>query len=327
MSGKAAEVKMQKKAYIFFGEEGYLRQLAVKELIHGMGLSMPELNHTVFGEKAQALDIINACETLPFMDGKRLVHVKNYEPLTGRGADAAKPLEDYIQKIPESTVLLFDTEGKADKRRRLYKAIEKEGCVREFMGLSRSNLRRTVCEEAKKRGLILTIDTAEMLITQSGQDLFTLTGELDKFAGFKQDGKITLEDIRKYAGRSFEYDVFRLHSLFMEGRAAEALILFNRVEEAEKSPFGVIGLLASKFRLILKARAMTDAGYKFADILKLIGANPYAAKEAVKEAKRFTQDELRSAIKELSTLDYRLKSGQGNRFLAETVFMKIYKSN
>jgi DNA polymerase-3 subunit delta len=313
------------KAYIIYGDEEYIRQKAIHALVQSLAFQMPELNHAVL-ERAKVADIIMACETLPFLDEKRLVQVKNFEPLTGKGEDC-KPLEDYIPKLPQTTVLLLDIPGKVDKRRRLYKIIEKTGRVVEFSKPALPRLIEIVCQEAKEKGLALSKDTAEALVRQSGQDLLVLSGELDKLASIAQNGKVTKEDIREFASKSLEYDVFSLHSLFMQGKPAKALSLFNQVLETEKSPFGVIGLIASKFRLILKARTMLDARYAPGEIISTLGVHPYAAREAMNDAGKFTAEGLRRSLKALAFLDYSLKSGQGAKLLAEKVLLDIYNKN
>jgi DNA polymerase-3 subunit delta len=327
-----------KKIYIISGEEEYIRQKAIKALIGAFAFAMPELNHSVLDGRAKASDIINACETLPLLDEKRLVQVKDFEPFKskktgGEGGDRepagktdTSKLEEYLAILPETTVLLFDSEGKVDKRRKLYKQAEKSGVVLEYGKMKPQELTRAVCEEAALRGLKLSPALAEALIEKTGQDLYALTGELDKFASFAQDGKVTKADIDLFASRSLEYDVFSLHELFMQGHPGPALALLNQVVEAEKSPFGVIGLIAYKFRLMLKARAMIDAKFPKDSMIGHLGVHPNVARTAIEECRRFSAEELRNALKALSDLDYRLKSGQGGRYLTEKVFLQVYKA-
>lgn len=242
-----------KKAYIICGEEEYIRQKAVRALIETLSLNFPELNHTVLDARTKVSELIMACETLPMMDEKRLVRVKNYESLSGKGEDT-KLLEEYIIKIPESTILLFDTAGKADKRRRLYKSVEKLGQVKEFNKPPFPKIIESVLTEAKHRNLIFNRDSASALIRQCGDDLYTLVNELDKLAVIKDNGAVTKTDILEVVCKSLEYDVFSLHRLFMEGKSVQALALFNEVLEAEKSPFGMIGIIAARFRLRKKIK-------------------------------------------------------------------------
>lgn len=322
----ANEIKNKdlKKAYIICGEEEYIRQKAIGMMIKALSFVLPDINHIVFEGRAKAADIIRACETLPVMDEKRLVQVKNYEPLNGKGEDT-KQIEDYLEKLPETTVLLFDTAGKADKRRKLYKIVEKIGNVQEFNKPPTQKIIQTIVEEAKTREIKITRDAVAALIQQSGDDLYTLMQELDKLAVLKDDGAVKKEDVIQVASKSLEYDVFSMHRLFIQGKAAQALALLNQVLEAEKSAFGVIGMIAAKFRLLLKARVMLDMKYAYQDILNNMGANPFAAKEAIQDSKYFNAEEIRAALKALADLDYKLKSGQGGSYLTENVLLILYK--
>ena len=68
------------------------------------------------------------------MADKRLVIVKEHSALL-RG-DADERLVSYIPHVPDTTVLLFVHRGKADARKKLYKAIDKLKNVVSFNTLS-----------------------------------------------------------------------------------------------------------------------------------------------------------------------------------------------
>ncbi|MEX1307682.1 MAG: DNA polymerase III subunit delta, partial [Eubacteriales bacterium] len=151
------------------------------------------------------------------------------------------------------------------------------------------------------------------------------SGEIEKIASYVKGDKIKTSDVVKIASQSLEYNVFKAHDLLMKKETAEALRLLNDVLETEKSPFGVMGLIAAKFRAMYKARALIDAKYPQDKAIKLIGGHPYVAKMALQDARSFSAEALMDGINTLAKLDYLYKTGQMdvNLSFAKTL-MEIY---
>ena len=79
---------------------------------------------TIQGKK---LDIqkfkLNAL-SMPFLADKKLLILKDF--FASNKAEALKEMSDIIEQIPESTILVFQENTKADKRTSLYKKLKKK---------------------------------------------------------------------------------------------------------------------------------------------------------------------------------------------------------
>ena len=91
------------------------------------------MNEDSFEEKrATAAAIMDAAETLPFLNDKRLVIVRNsaFFQKGGRKEEGEK-LKAFLSNLPETVCLLF-IEEKVEKNNALYKAVVKNGQAVEF---------------------------------------------------------------------------------------------------------------------------------------------------------------------------------------------------
>lgn len=111
-------------AYYLYGREPYSRGSAIRQCQEKRAEAARPLNvQTLSG--APAPEIINACETLPFFDEKRLVIVREL------GGDDALLIADYAEKVPESTILLIER-AEPVKNSALFKMLEALGRTIEF---------------------------------------------------------------------------------------------------------------------------------------------------------------------------------------------------
>ena len=81
---------------------------------------------TFSGKITDINNIIELAETLPFFSDYRCILIENSGLFS-----SANEFSEYIAKIPESTVIIF-AENDVDKRTKLYKTVNKTGCVVEF---------------------------------------------------------------------------------------------------------------------------------------------------------------------------------------------------
>jgi len=319
-------LKKREDAHLFLicGENEHFRRESLKALFRHYQLSPDDLNVDRFDAKATDSDIILACRTLPFMGEKRLVIAEDFLPLSAT-KNGGEDMLGYLDQLPESAVLVFYLNQKPDKRKKLYKAIASQGIVAEFDEPAPQDVSAWVVYAFSNLGKTIGRPAVAALIERCGLNMTNLNGEIEKIASYVKADEVKTADVVKVASQSLEYNVFQIHDLLVKKNLSEALKLLNTVLEYEKSPFGIMGLIASKFRSLYKARTLMDAGYPQDEAIKLIGGHPYAAKMAMKEAKLFNAAALIDGINALAKADYLFKTGQLDADLAlEKMLMEIY---
>ncbi len=301
--------KEYKQYTLFYGEEEYLKDAGVSALTEAVGLGMPELNLSVFKDRPDALEVVRALDTLPFMDAHRIVLIKDTDILTAASpAECSQPIAD--TDFSASSIFIISLTGKPDKRKALYKLIEKQGMVVECSAIK--DLKPFVVSEAQQRGLHISGPNALLLCEFCDNDMNAINSELEKLASICV-GSIEKKDIERYVSRAQGYNIFKIHdSLCAKNVEAAKQLIDKMLEEDPYSP-GIISLLSSNFRQMLVARTCKDAGYQEGRTVKHIqeetGAKEWTAKRAVSNSRFFTAAQLREGIKKLGRMDYDAKLG------------------
>jgi DNA polymerase-3 subunit delta len=298
----------------------------VEALRRSLNMAYPELNETVYAQMPKTDELIAACASLPMMDEFRLVVVTECSLLGGKGgAEEAKKVAAYLDRLPDTTVLVLCSEALPDKRRALYKRVRELGQVSEFAAPKREECIRFSMDQAKSHGADLPKKAAETLVDIVGCDYYALDSETQKLAIYSEGKGITQNDVKACAARSLEYNVFEIHGLFVHKKSREARALLADVMESER-PEMLIGLFARKLRDLYKVRAMLDAGYRSSSIASTLKMKPFIADIHVRECRRFSAQALRSALVLLADLDYAMKTGEADASLAlPQALVKIYE--
>ena len=167
--------------YLMEGTEEYIKQQALSQLCKKLlPQGLEELNLTEL-RNPDPDALIAAAETLPFMADKRLIIVREHPALTGR-AEADDRLLDYLQQVPESCVLVFVCRGKADARKKLYKAVQKHGTVVSFAPLTDAELNAWIVKTFAGLGKTVSPQTASVLSFTVGSDTALLRREIEKLS-------------------------------------------------------------------------------------------------------------------------------------------------
>jgi len=128
--------KKYKPLYLLHGEEPYYIDLVSNFVEHKL---LPDaeksFNQTVFyGKDTEIMSVLGASKRYPMMADYQVVLVKEAQDMKWGSDDADKksinPLLNYLENPLPSTILVFCYKyGKFDKRKKTYKAIEKNGLI------------------------------------------------------------------------------------------------------------------------------------------------------------------------------------------------------
>lgn len=300
-------------AYLFEGVEENIKAAtltALRKAILPEGFE--ELNESLMDSPATDA-IIAACETLPFMADKRLVVVREHPALTGR-ADADDKLIAYIPQVPESTVLVFIAQGKADARKKLYSAIKKINGIVTFSALTDGELNAWVVKNFSGLGKTCSAQVAALLTFTVGSDTALLRTEIEKLAALTGErDAITEADVQAVATRSVECTVFELVDAVVAGRQGKAFGLLRDMLTSGSDRLGILAMLLRQFRLMQHIKIMQFEKLSTQDIKQRLGIAPFAAERCMRQASGYSGGQVKRAVRICLDAEYRVKSGQWNQ--------------
>ncbi len=314
--------------YLFFGPNDLARGAAVAALKRTIPDDLLDLNCTVLdGRRLRPIDVIQACDALPFIHERRLVIVE--DALKGMKAEgdgaAAKPaprgrgkkaaggenLVEYIAQLPATADLVFVETGEFDKRVALYNALKKHGQVREFPVLLGAELQRWLAGEARELGVKLSAEAGQLLAEFVGSDGRALRSELAKLAAFVNfQGTIDAAAVRRMVEDASETSVFKFIDALASRRLGPALQTLREVlAEGQPAPL-VFGLVGRQVRLLLGVSELQKSRLRPDEMAARLGQNPFAVRKAAEQAARFTTAALLTLHDRLTELDHWSKSGR-----------------
>jgi len=307
---------------LLYGSERFMIEWAWKKLKAAVVNPATEaMDLTVLSEPdTTQSDVIALCETVPFMSERKVVVVKDVD------FGAAEELADYIKSIPDTTLLILVMD-KADKRRLLYKEIEKKGLAYDFTALDEGTLAawaRKRCPKIAKNDLLSFATGAGYFDKEREYNLYNLENDILKAAALYSDKEvISYEDLLEVSSAREEDNAFKLLDAAFSGNKGEALRLLHNsiaIEQPSKQ-IGVIlrfhGLLCSQLEIMLEARQRKEAGKSLSE-MKI---NPYRLNKAIDASARLSTARLKAALSGCYRIESDIKGGKMDARLAMELFI------
>lgn len=298
--------------YLLMGTEPYYPDLVCDEIIkYALTDSERDFNQTVFyGLDTDAGTVASECRSYPMMAERRLVVLKE--------AQSMKTLEDlatYASDPMESTVLVILMHGaSADKRRALYKNVQKKGVVLVSDALRDYEMPQWITSFYKSRGLDIEPAAAALLAEYAGTDMSRIMLETEKMQKNLPEGtvRVNAADIEKNVGISRQFSIFELTKALSYMKAEKALKIAAYIGNGPKFMLLLATApLYTHFYRILKYEAalLKNPAMSKADRAKLLGINPYFMEEYDAAARNYPIRRCMKVISLLEEYDFKGKGG------------------
>ncbi len=315
--------------YLFYGTETFLLreyEAALTKAILPDGAEM--MNHDVFEEKrATAAAIMDAAETMPFLNDKRLVTVRNSQFFQKGGRkEEGERLKAFLSELPESVCILF-IEEKAEKSSALYKSIVKYGQAVEFKRPAEKDLSVWLKRRCKEKNLSMSDSMIDLFLQTVDHDMENIEQELQKLSAYKNGvDAVNPEDIRAVCTISLEARVFDLVRAVAEKKTEKALQIYRNLIQMKESPYMVLSLMTRQFRMILETLLLSDGGRTKEEIAERLEIREFAVKEYLRQSKRFSAAGWKRALRECLDTDLSIKSGKMGEETAVELLIVKYSS-
>lgn len=286
------------------------------------------------GEKALWTEIEDACEALPMLSPRKCVCVKDADADKLPKADLER-LMSLTANPSDTTVLVLymisvQVDPKKAKWKKLIDAAAKSGVACEFAFKDWNTLRRALCERARKAHVALDMDTAGVLVDRCSQSYSILQNELDKLIAYVSGGgsyTITEEDVDECCIRSIDSSAFDLAKSILAGNFDKAYRLLDELFYLRQEAISILGALAMAFGDLYRARCALSAG-KSADQVAEDFRYPknrlFAVRNAFRDVRSFSGEQLRSCMAALYEADRQLKSSKlGDRLILEEMLGRM----
>lgn len=304
-------------AYIFYGEESYLREYYLGELRKSLvPAGFEEFNyHRLEGKDLTVQSLAEMAEAMPMMTERTLIVVTDFD-LFKLNEEQREKLIAFFEDIPPyaCVVFVYDTvEYKPNRTmKKLYKAVSDHVAAVEFRAADNSDLVAWIARRFRALGKEIDRQTAEYLIFTCGGLMTGLVPEIAKIGAYAKGKAITQKDIDAVADPVLSAEVFKLSDAVLQGNYDLAASILGDLLKMQTEPIMILAALGSQLRRIYTARMAIDSGHDKYWLMELWDMkSDYPAKLLLNAAKRTTADWCADAVKMCQVLDRRMKSEKG----------------
>ena len=179
----------------------------------------------------QILDVVN---TIPIMGNRRVIVLENVQELAKKEMPA---LVSYIENPSPHSLLILLHRG--NPKAYWKEVINKVKAI--SLDIRPQEIPLWIRERARQRGLVITHDAIEYLISVLGPDVGLLSSEVEKLALIGK-AHIGTEDIRSIVRGSGDYDAFDLVNALRD-KDTDKVFRVARVLQATQETYGLLGVI------------------------------------------------------------------------------------
>lgn len=304
-----------KNNYLLVYDNYYLFQEKLKDIISSTKFE----NASIANYDLEEEDLYNALldlDTYSFLTEQKVIIIKNINLLEDN--QDTKHLLKYLDN-PNNDNLLILTTTKFNATKKINKELKKK--------TNYIKLETDLNKEIKNilQGYEVESGVITKLIEYSNNNIDIIKSECDKLKQYKFDTKkITKEDVEtiviKHIGESTQI-VFDLIKDIAIKDKKRAIIKYEKLKKYNVDDIALIGLLESQLRLMIQIIMFSEKNYSNKDIAATLNIHPYRI-EKTKELLRYSnKKDVCNMIKNLSNIDYKIKSGQIDN--KDAIFMYI----
>lgn len=191
-------------------------------------------------------------------------------PSGAPGAEGAKALTDYCERLPEDTLLLITAPKLAGSslKAQWFQALDKAGCVVQVWPLEGQDLLRWLQQRMQLCGLQAEADGVKLLASRIEGNLLAAAQEIEKLYVLYGAGRLSKQRILDVVADSSRFDVFKLMDSVLAAKAGRILkILFGLQAEGVAAPV-VLWALTREARTLIKIKQALAQGQNKAQVFK-----------------------------------------------------------
>lgn len=316
-----------KPVYLLMGDEPYYPDMVCNAILENcIPQSDKDFNETVsFGADVDAAQITAAARQYPMMADRQLIIVKEAQMMPD-----LEEMATYCSAPLESTVLvLLMRKASADKRKALYKSVQKNGVVVESPAIRDYEIAAWISSYYRGRGLDISPQAAAMLGEYAGTDLSKIAIETDKLLKNLPEGakEVNAGDIERNVGISRQFSIFELTKALSLKDAPKAIRIAEAISSDAKFYLPpAISAISMNFNRILRYGALLRENPRPSAEEKarvLSGVSPYFYREYDTAVRNYPLPKAMEAISMLCRYDYLAKGGDGGTVAADELLVEL----
>jgi len=287
--------------YFFYGEEEFLIQEKIRELLGG--------------QKPQSFDLAED------LDESQLVNVLTGGNLFGNFPVTILNPSEYAGNLDFETILknsgeqkiIFYEFIKPKKSATLVKYLLKNAQTQGFSSLKFYDLRNWIRQRFSHYKGRATSEQIEQISIISGGDLALADKLIEKLSLYylnQENWQADGEAFENLVGQDVAGTIFNLIEAIAEHQTKKAYSLLHKLTSAGENELYILSMIAYQFRKLLLTRSMLDRSKARSEIASEAGIPPFALARTLETARKYSMEKLKKIYGKLLDAEISIKTGR-----------------
>ena len=331
---KEIKVKPQ-KAYLFFGEEDYMKSFALKSASEAIS---PDPSLSFFNEmKLDALSyspdaLLDAIMPFPMGADRKLIIVSGLDvnAMKASELDALFSVLSQLDDYDYNTVIIntssdrFDYGVSLKRPSALLKRFSEQLCAVYFERNTPAKLAAWVGKHFSHNGATASPAICSLVIERCGRNMFNLAHEVDKISFYvlsKGRQEVTREDVLNISIAAEEFDTFALTNAIASRRRDDALRILRDMKFRRLEPIIILAEISGTVSNMTSVATLAADGLTQGEISEVLGIHEYRVGLMMNAG--ISTEICRGMLQKCKTADLELKSGRGGYITLEKLICSI----
>lgn len=287
-------------SYIFCGSDELTIKNIINEIVKkAVNSDFLQLNYIQLdGLNTTMEDIINACETLPFMSNKRVIVVYRANFLKDNVDKSMEKLSkgifDYLQKLPKDCVLImyYIFENDREKESSKLKKLDKFATVIKISKPKGVSLQKKVGEIFKEKGKEISKANLALFCSLVENNMDIIKNEAEKLCCYTEGREINQNDIYAIISTKNDTDIFNLVDFLSQRKPQASLDILNDLVFRGESINSILRMIERQFKLLFDIKLGMEKGKGKEELAKELTIHPYLCEKMMLQSKKFTFNQI-----------------------------------
>lgn len=259
-------------------------------------------------------DIINACETLPFMCEKKVVTIYRADFLRDKCDKTMekvyKDTSEYIKNLPQECILImyYIFENDREKESSKLKKIDKLATVVKFSKLKGAVLHKKVKAIFDRKNKKIEKSDLILLCSNVENNMDVIENEVEKLCCYTLDREITSKDITDIISVKNDNDIFNLVDYLSQRKPQKSLDILNELIFKGEAITSILRMIERQFKLLFDIKLGVESGYTKETLARELKIHPFICEKMMLQSKKFTIEQIQKSIELCLETEKNLKS-------------------
>lgn len=261
-------------------------------------------------------EIENACETLPFFGGKKVVLVYRANFLKDKpdkeGAKTYTEILKYIKDLPQHTILimyyLFNDKRDTPKKNKKLSTLDKYVRVVHCDKLKKDKYYKKIEDIFKENGRTIGKVQLKYFADKVQNNFDIIKREIDKLDCYALGRELTKEDIDKLIPNKSEDDIFDLVEYISLRKVEKAIDLLDELLFKADQHMLIISSIGNHFKRLYEIKIYLLKGKKLEFFISKYRLPQFVCEKLMNQASKFSLKQLNQLIKVCVNTEIKLKS-------------------